>query len=292
MRAIQLLLSFLLISGSLSAQLPTNNLYLFDIKPASDGAMNFENPRFLTAFNENGYNNQPHFFSNDEVYISVDFPNDSIPTDIYALHLKNKTLTQVTKTAEAEYSPTLAPNGYHFTAVRVEADEAGTQHLWQFSVDRRNKGQRIFEVIKGVGYHHWINRDQVAMFVVGEPHTLVIADKSQSSYEQILENVGRCFQKQRNGHMAFVQKVDGINLIKSYNPSTKAITNINATVPGSEDFVILEDGSFLMGSGHKLYRYDPSNDDDWVEVGNFKYYGFKKISRLAYRAGQLIMVVE
>jgi hypothetical protein len=52
------------------AQLPTTNVYLFSIQRTGDN-FTFYNPRFLTGFNKYGYNNQPHFVSNNEIYLTV-----------------------------------------------------------------------------------------------------------------------------------------------------------------------------------------------------------------------------
>ena len=71
-------------------QAPISNVYVFNLKVESDSVFNFSKPRYLTEFNKNGYNNQPEFFSNDELYISVKFPYED-QHEIYALDLKKKT---------------------------------------------------------------------------------------------------------------------------------------------------------------------------------------------------------
>jgi len=51
--------------------------------------------------------------------------------DIYRYDLQSGATTQVTNTAESEYSPTLMPDRKNISVVRVEAD-GKTQRLWKF----------------------------------------------------------------------------------------------------------------------------------------------------------------
>ena len=44
------------------AQLPKSNIYMFDMAQATDSTYEFSNPRYLTLFNQYGYNNHPSFF--------------------------------------------------------------------------------------------------------------------------------------------------------------------------------------------------------------------------------------
>ncbi|HNL38695.1 MAG TPA: hypothetical protein PKH43_06170, partial [Saprospiraceae bacterium] len=65
------------------------------------------------------------------------------------------------------------------------------------------------------------------------------------------------------------------------------------TLPGSEDFVVLPDGTYLAGNGPKLYQYKPGVQTDWKEIANLSRYGVKKITRLAYgKDNRLAVVVE
>ena len=84
------------------AQLPTSNVYLFDLE-VTDTSIEVTKPRFLTHFNERGYNNQPNFFSNEELYLTVRAPFDN-QTDLFKFDLEEKTKTLVTSTPAGEFS--------------------------------------------------------------------------------------------------------------------------------------------------------------------------------------------
>jgi dipeptidyl aminopeptidase/acylaminoacyl peptidase len=90
---------------------------------------------WINISNNPGYDNQPSFLP-DSSGILFSSNRDGKQTDIYRYDIRNKRLTQLTKTPEAEYSPTVTPDRRSFSAVRVEADD--TQRLWRFDRDGEN----------------------------------------------------------------------------------------------------------------------------------------------------------
>jgi hypothetical protein len=294
-RIICIIVFHVVFANIISAQVVTSNIYLFDLKKISDREFKFENPRYLTAFNSSGYNNQPRFFSNNELYITAQHPEDK-QVDIYLLDLARKSKYRVTATTESEYSPTMMPDLFNFSAVRVEKD--GSQRLWQFPLDRLADGKPVLKYETKVGYHHWLNSRRIALFLVGDPNKLAIADVSTDQVRTILTNVGRCFQTDpKSGHLAFVHKVTPrnwyIKLINTYENNTQGET-ITTTLSGSEDFVILSDGTYLMGNGSKLFKYHPSFDNEkgWREIVDLKFYGIRNITRLAISTDNKLAVVN
>ena len=51
--------------------------------------------------------------------------------------------------------------------------------------------------------------------------------------------------------------------------ATKEKKKVVSTIPGSEDYAILKDGSLIMGSKGKLYRYDSATGGDWKQIADF-----------------------
>lgn len=279
-------------SSLLSAQIiPPTSVYTF--KMVKNGnSFRFMEPRYLTGFNPDGYNNQPHFINDDILYLTVQFPDDA-QTDIYALDLQQNAITRVTRTVEGEYSPTRMPSSSNFSAVRVEADGQNTQRLWQFPLDRSNQGQPIFADIKGVGYHHWLSPQKVVLFLVDDPSRMMIVNKNTGAAVELLNNIGRGFQKMGNEKLAFIHKVtDDTWFIKEMNSQTYRFREIIQTLPKSEDFLYLRDGTILMGQGSKLYKYNETFDKDWRQIADFKYYGIKNITRLALSDNGTIAIVS
>ena len=293
----------LTLGALLAAALPTlaqrlnhTDILLFSLTRNVDSTWQAEAPRFLTAFNPQGYNNQPAFFSSGEVYLTVQTPNDTTQTDLFALDLLARTLTRVTATATtAEYSPTLMPGGQRFSAVRVEED--GNQRLWSFPIDRSDNGRPEFPTIFNVGYHCWLHDTLAALFIVGDngaPHTLGTVGVRDQQFRRIAYNVGRCLLTLPNGQLAFVTKTtEKTWFLKTWNPS-KPLPEIVTTMPaGSEDFAVLPDGTFVCGNGARLMHFRPGRATTWKPIADLSKYGVTAITRLAASPdGKLVVVVN
>lgn len=282
---------------NLSAQrLAHTDVILFSLQKTTDSTWQPFAPRFLTAFNPSGYNNQPNFFSNNELYLTVQTPDDTTQTEIYALDLLLKIKTRVTATpATAEYSPTLMPGGRRFSAIRVEED--GNQRLWSFPLDRSDGGRPEFPSIYNVGYHCWLRDTLAALFIVGDdgaPHVLYTVGTKSQKLQRIAINPGRCLQALPDGRLAFVTKTtDKTWFLKTFDLK-KPIPEIVVIMPAdSEDFVVLPDGTYMSGSKSKLYQYKPGKNTNWKEVADLSKYGVKNITRLAAsKDGKLAVVVD
>ena len=277
---------------SLSGQdLPTSNIYLFDIEQA-DSIYLFKNPKHLTAFNSRGYNNQPSFLSNTELLFTMQKPADN-QTDIYLLDLEKKTRLRMTKTPESEYSPKPTPGNLYFSVVRVELDEDRSQRLWQYPLDRGDKGKASLRYLRGVGYYHWLDRFTVALFNVAATNYLSIADTRDESSRHLAPDVGRSFGTSPNGRLVFVHKItEGNWMLKAMNKATLHTQEILRTLPGSEDFAILKDGTILMGRGSRLYKFHPVKDKDWEEIVDLKSIGITSITRLAVSGDNKLALVN
>ena len=267
---------------------PSSNVYLFNFKQVNDITYQFYKPRFLTAFNSNGYNNQPYFFSNDELFITSG--DNSGQTDIYKLNLYTKAKYRVTRTSDAEYSPTMTPDPNYFSVVKVEADES--QRIWRIPVDRSNIGAPVMENVKNVGYHFWIDEDKVAMFTVGNPHSLMVGDAGTGKTVRLSSNIGRCFQRLPNSNMAYIFKAtEKTWFIQELDVYTNQSKRIIKCLEGKEDFAILSDGTFLMGSGSTLYKFHPAIDSNWQPIADFAYYRIDEIKRIAVSGDNKIAIV-
>jgi hypothetical protein len=288
-------LSALLLGTTLLAQLPKSNIYLFQVQKQNDTVYTFSEPRYLTGFNPDGYNNQPAFFSADEIYISSQLPAQQQP-EIYLLNLKERTKLRVTETVEGEFSPRRMPDYYNFSAIRQEYLNRDTViRLWQFPLDRLTNGRPVFKYLSGIGYYEWINSKEVAVFVVDQPNYLALANVDTDDLIPVATDVGRCMQKLPNGNLAFVQKTAygswKIKEFSLYSRGRIAPQDVIPTLPGTEDFTVLPDGSFLMGKGSKLYKFNRFQDEDWVEIADLRYYNINNITRLAVGPDMKLAIV-
>lgn len=238
------------------------------------------------------YNNQPFFLSNGGSIFYTSIRTGQ--ADIYRYDIRDTRTTQVTATPESEYSPTSMPDGKNISVVRVEAD--GTQRLWKFPL-AGGPPSLILENIKPVGYHWWIDKHTVALFILGsagKPHTLQIADVRTGKSEVVAENPGRILRSvPRQNKLSFVHKIsDREWLIKTLDLKTKQISTLIKTLPGSEDYAWTPDGALLMAKEAKIFKWKSLQYKDWVEIADFSKAGLKSLTRIAISpSGDLIAIV-
>ncbi len=274
-----------------SAQ-PATQLYLAKIKVKSSGV---KIGKFQKISQFKGYNNQPHFAANGKVvYYTAN--QGGKQTDIFAYQVKSGKTTRLTNTQTSEYSPTLMPDGQHFSCIMVEAD--GTQRLWKFPLKgllKAGKPSLVLPNIKPVGYHAWVNQDALILFVLGDknkPNTLQMASAKNDRAKVVFEQIGRCFGKlpKQANTMSFVHKPkNGQWTIKQLNTNTQAQTDITPTLKGSEDYVWTKNGGIIMGQGAKLFLWKPGKA--WKEIADVSTNGIKKITRLAINPQNNLLVI-
>ncbi|MCA0234859.1 MAG: hypothetical protein LCH81_00595 [Bacteroidetes bacterium] len=291
-----LLVSFGYLHAATAQRLEHHDLLLFSLSQNADSTWSLAAPRFLTQFNPRGYNNQPNFFSDNELYVVSQSLGDTTQTDILSLDLAAQAFTKVTATPlTSEYSPTLMPGGSRFSCVRVEED--GAQRLWSFPINRSDNGRPEFPLVYGVGYHCWLRDTLAAFFIVGEngaPHTLQVAGLRGQKLQRIAADIGRCLLRTPRGQLAFVSKTtDQIWFLKTWDPATGKQDIVLRIPPGVEDFALLPDGTYLMGNGARLYQYKPGLQTEWKEIASLEPYGVRKITRLTVSKNRkLVIVVE
>jgi hypothetical protein len=291
----------LTVSSLLFAQaqvLQKSNVYLFELKPVGDTALQFSKPRYLTDFNATGYNNHPAFFGANELYMSVQTPRERQP-DLYMFDLEKKTKTRVTQTAEGEFSPMMMPDGFNFSAVRQEFTGKDTLlRVWQFPLDRLNNGKPVFKYQNDIGYYLWLNSQYIATFLTSNPPVLAIGNVSNDQFIPVDTAVGRCFRLLPNGNLAYVKK----GRFENWKLMERKVTGVNwddvpakeiaETIPGAEDFAVLPDGSFLMAKGSRVYHLNPRGKNNrWREVANLQLYDINNITRLAVSADRKLALV-
>jgi hypothetical protein len=194
---------------------------------------------------ERGYDNQP-FYTTDGAAILFTANRDGKQMDIYEFDRRTRAVRRLVSTPEGEYSPTMTPDGQGFSVIRVEADS--TQRLWRF--DRNGSNPRlVLADIKPVGYHAWIDDDQLALFVLGQPATLQHARVSTGKATIVAQNIGRSVQRIPNTTMiSFVHReaapTDAAAMkgaattmwVKQFDAATGAVTPVMRAPAGDEPY--------------------------------------------------------
>ena len=254
---------------------PATDIFVVDLRTTAAGNLKPGQPVKITEWA--GYNNQPSFLADGQSLLYTSIRDKQ--ADIYRYDLRAGATTQITRTPESEYSPTLMLDGKSISVVRVEAD--GTQRLWKFPM-AGGEPSLILEKIKPVGYHLWVDADTLALFVLGKPNTLQLVDLRTGKSEWVADNPGRILRRvPHQNKFSFVHKVsDQEWLIKIFDLRTRSVATFIRTFPGVEDYAWTPSGVLLMANGSKLFSRKES-DFAWVELADFAHAGLKNITRIA-----------
>ena len=269
-----------------AAAVPSTDIYLYRL---SRGVVPFRS-RLVNITNRTGYDNQPAFIGSAIYYTSI----RGGQADIYKF--ENAQHSAVTSTPESEYSAALSPDGNSISVVRVERDY--TQRLWRMPMDGRAPAP-VLSNIKPVGYFAWLDSTTLALFVLGNPNTLQIADTRTGSARVVTQNIGRSLQRVPGGRRAsFVQRVGDRWVLKTVaaDPRTDGSWDIEtvATLPDSADYVVWRSPTELYtAAGSRILRFRRPGTS-WRVVADLSRSGIRHISRLALHpnGGEMALVAE
>jgi hypothetical protein len=210
--------------------------------------------------NRVGYDNQPSFSADGQwLYYTRMAPNahkrDSlrdVQTDIWRINLRSGAASPVTDTYESEYSAAETSDGRSIVVVRVERDS--TQQLWRLPLRARGAGgTRLVPAVKPVGYFAWLE-SRVAMFVLGAPATLQVADTARGTLDTIARDIGRGVKRvPGTTRVSFVQKAGDAWYLDELEPSTRQVTRMVQTLPRVEDYAWLDAQTALAGQGNTMH---------------------------------------
>lgn len=237
-----------------------------------------------------GYENQPFFADNNTILFTAN--RDGKQTDIFEFDRTTKRTRQLVATPEAEYSPTLTPDGKAFSVIRVESD--GTQRLWMFDRDG-TKPRVVLQEVKPVGYHAWIDSDRLALFVLGKPATLQLARVSTGKAEQVASGVGRSIHRvpgKSTVSFVFTRENDGGVWVNEYDPDARTVTPLVKAVAGStdRDCAWMPDGTLLMSAGTRIFAWK-RGDADWREVYDSTRHKLGNVWRIAVSPDSRVIAI-
>lgn len=254
----------LLLALPVMAQQPAADLYLMNLD-GSD-ASRLPTPK--------GYSNQPSFMPDGRLLFTGAYDGQA---DLYLYD--GQKIHQLTFSQESEYSPTLMPDGENLSSVRVEHD--GTQRLWQFPLDG-GPGRVLLPDVKGVGYHVWVSQERLALFIVGEPHRLVLAHTGGGPVQELFANPGRC--------LASVPGKNWFSAMRHSDKETRIVLFANDMIAESwlppfedaQDYAWTQKGNIFMGKGSVLYMAKPNGKKTkWEKVADLGSVGIKQVSRMS-----------
>jgi Tol biopolymer transport system component len=245
--------------------------------------------------NNPGYDNQPSFTPDGAAILFTSVrggrkpdPKNSAATgsDIYRYDLKTQQVVQLTDTPEAEYSPTVTPDGRYISVVRVEADN--TQRLWRFDIAGRNP-ELVLADVKPVGYHAWADSTTLALFVLGKPATLQLADTRTGKAQVQVKGIGRSIQRiPGGGGISFVLREttdEGqpvMLTIRELQPGTGETRSLVRAPTGATeaDTAWTPDGMLVVSVQDKLYSWR-RGEGELTLAADLTPLGLKGVTRLS-----------
>lgn len=253
---------------------PSTDIYLYRFArfPLSSAVFNITNRR--------GYDNQPSWNGNDRLLYTSQSGGQ---TDIYEVNFGRGLIDRFTNTPESEYSPALTPDGEAITVVRVERDS--TQRLWRFPKDR-SAPSLLLPDVKPVGYFAWLDMNLLALFILGQPATLQIADTRTGTARVVVSSIGRSLQRVPGGSRAsYLHRVGPRWILETVDPTPLPDGRFDidtiAAMPDSADYVVWRSSTELYTAAQsRIYRMRLP-DTTWVLLDDLAEKGVRRISRLA-----------
>lgn len=259
------------------------DVWLAQIFDVVGGGITVAEPRDLTS--RPGYDNQPSFGADGTLYF---VQQEGDRTDIWRWDRGSDTKHRVTVTPdESEYSPTAMPRSQGISMIKVEADS--TQRLWAVDLDG-SRPRLLLADVQPVGYHAWFDAETVAVFVLGDPATLQVANVNGGEARTVAEDIGRSLQTVPGRRAVSYAQIlaDGRSMIRLWDLDENRAVDVAPSVEGGEFHAWTPGGILLQGSGTKIYAWI---DGAWAVIGDFAPLG-QTVSRLAVDpSGEYIAIV-
>ena len=227
-----------------------------------------------------GYDNQPFFLPDGRAFLFTVYLDGQ--ADVFRYDLDSARSVRLTATPESEYSPTPLPDGSGFSVVRVERDS--TQRLWRFDWSgAADKAALVLTRVQPVGYHAWADAHTLALFVLGAPATLQIADTKADTARVVARDIGRGVARvPGKAAVSFVQKAaDSVWTIMELDVATLSARPLVRTIKGVDVYAWTPDGILLMAQGSQVFSWRAGQGEEWTPLADFSVAAVTGITRLA-----------
>lgn len=158
--------------------------------------------------------------------------------------------------------------------------QQGIQRLWRFARNGREP-TLILRDVQPVGYHAWGPDGLLALYVLGKPNTLQVADSRTGRSRVVAQNIGRSLHRIPGRETVSVLHTEGnVRTIKELDLRTRTLKPIVRAVDSAEgDYAWTPDGVILMSNGKELMHWKERGE--WTRVADLAALGLEGASRLA-----------
>lgn len=140
--------------------------------------------------------------------------------------------------------------------------------------------------VEQVGYHAWADARTLALFVLGRPATLQIAQLSTGKAGIVAKDIGRSLTRIPGGGISYVQREqhDGQTslVVMQLSPETRQTTRLVEVMPGPRDPDVAwtPDGMLLMAHEGKLYSWI-RGQASFTQAADLELLGLRGVTRMA-----------
>ena len=241
------------------------------------------------------YDNQPNFINDSEMVFSA--ADDKGNHDIILYSFRTGNFTNLSRTSDrSEFSPALTDCKQYISAVVVEPDS--TQRLWLYPINL-GEPELLYDDIAPVGYYDWYD-NKAAMFVLGEPNKLIYV-KGKGDLLEMDNSIGRTVKRRpKSSQIGYLsmkspkESPEGLELpIKTFDIASGKTDVLGFGLPGSSDFIWLDQNYLLMAQRNAIYR-KKTTDSEWEFLGKIESSTHQNISRMAYSPdlNKLVVVMQ
>jgi len=250
-------------------------VYVFDISPSYEG-LELLNVRNIS--NNDGYDNQPSFISNERLVFAG---NNNGQTDISEYNFTTNLRSWVnTPTEGSEYSPQKFPLSQDMAAVRFDKD--GRQRLYRYDSKTGNSSE-VIKDLQVAYFAFYEDYKMLATVLDWEEMDLVTIDLQTKKVDTLFKGAGRSIQKiPKTDYMSY-SLINNEGKLDLYimDMNTKESFFVCEIPKDVQDFVWLNDTQILIGKGNKLYMYDTLGEAEWKKVASLEEFGITNIRRMA-----------
>ncbi|NOU52643.1 hypothetical protein HG263_19240 [Pseudoalteromonas sp. JBTF-M23] len=247
--------------------------------------------KVVSLTSSDSYHNQPLVTEKGVYFTQEVLDGEQAQTDLFFYDFASKQSRNLTNTPVSEFSPTLYPHGEGLSSVVVEPD--GKQKLWFYPFDTKQSATRIFEHIEPVGYHAWGAKDDLVMFILGEPHTLQYTDTAGHLPSKVAKDIGRTLAfNDKKQIYSFTYNKNGQHWFASFSAKTQQVKDHFVMPAGVQDYTWLDDTQVAYAIGNRIYTRNFESPKAVSQWHNLSQYCDTHISRLSYHNGRLAFVCD
>lgn len=265
--------------------LPSDDIYLFSLAVSADGDAAIS--PIGNATDRPGYDNQPEFLAGESAFLFTGESEEG-RTDIWRYDIALDEIFRVTNTRNiGEYSPRRTHDGRALSFIH-EKEDRDRQQVYRSEPD--GSGAEPVLELNPVGYYAW-NTDgsRLALFALGDPPTLRVADLATGEVEVVYENIGRALYALPGGAGAVftTPREDGEGYAAHrLDFADNAVTPLFDLPGAAQDYAIIPPAApggevgFFSAADDILYIRMMS-DSEWRAVADLSEHGVTGATRMA-----------